>query len=146
MPRDADGLTPKQARFVSEYLVDCNATRAALRAGYAPGRAEQTGCNLCRNGKVANAIARGLAEQAQRTQETADGVISDLKRLQGGAEGAVQYGAAIRAAELRGKHLGMFADRVKLSQDADGLPLIPDGVLARLAGTGRGVRDAEERK
>jgi phage terminase small subunit len=56
-------LTPKQARFVEEYLVDLNAKQAAIRAGYSPKTAEVQGCRLLRNVQVAAAIQRAQAER-----------------------------------------------------------------------------------
>jgi phage terminase small subunit len=50
-------LRPKQARFVSEYLKDCNGTQAAIRAGYSPKTAASQASDLLRNPKVAAAIS-----------------------------------------------------------------------------------------
>ena len=50
-------LTPKQHRFVTEYLVDLNASQAALRAGYSPRTAPQQGSRLLKNVEVQAAIA-----------------------------------------------------------------------------------------
>ena len=53
-------LNAKQQRFVEEYILDLNATQAAIRAGYSPKTAEVTGCKLLRNAKVAAAIQEGI--------------------------------------------------------------------------------------
>ena len=50
-------LTPKQERFAAEYIIDMNATQAALRAGYSPKGAEVTGFHLLRNPKIQQIIA-----------------------------------------------------------------------------------------
>ena len=49
-------LTPKQARFAQEYLIDLNATQAAIRAGYSKNGAGQTAHNLLKNTEIAAAI------------------------------------------------------------------------------------------
>ena len=49
-------LTPKQARFVEEYLIDLNGKQAAIRAGYSPGTAEVQASRLLRNAKVRFAL------------------------------------------------------------------------------------------
>jgi phage terminase small subunit len=59
-------LTPKQRRFVAEYLVDLNATRAAIRAGYSAKTAPPAGSRLLTNVKVAAAIAEGQAKQLEQ--------------------------------------------------------------------------------
>ncbi len=72
------GLTPKQARFVEEYLKDLNATQAAIRAGYEPNSADVTGCRLLGNAKVASSIASAQAARSKRTQIDADWVLRRL--------------------------------------------------------------------
>lgn len=68
-------LTPKQRRFVEEYLKDLNASQAAIRAGYTTRRASEMGYQLLHRPEVANAIAELQAERAQRTQIDADYVL-----------------------------------------------------------------------
>lgn len=61
-------LTDKQRRFVDEYLVDCNATQAAIRAGYSEKTAEQGAAQLLRNIKVLNAIQERQAQLQEEVQ------------------------------------------------------------------------------
>lgn len=74
-------LTPKQQRFVDEYLVDLNATAAARRAGYSAKTAEQQGPRLLGNAGVQAAIQRGQAARSQRTQIDADWVLRRLAAM-----------------------------------------------------------------
>lgn len=74
----ASPLTDKQARFIEEYLVDLNATQAAIRAGYAPKDADVQGPRLLGNVGVATAIAVAKAERSRRIGLTADRVIEEL--------------------------------------------------------------------
>lgn len=74
-------MTPKQARFVAEYLVDLNATQAAIRAGYSAKTAGQTGFDLLKKPEIAEAIAAAQQERAQRTHITADRVLRELARV-----------------------------------------------------------------
>ena len=74
-------FTDKQAKFCREYLIDLNATQAAVRAGYTPTFANRTGPKVLANVGVAAEIARLQAEQAERTEITADRVIQELARL-----------------------------------------------------------------
>lgn len=71
-------LTAKQARFVQEYLVDLNATQAAIRAGYSADTAEQQGSRLLSNAKVAEAVKLGQQKRAERTEITQDMVLAEL--------------------------------------------------------------------
>lgn len=98
------GLTDKQATFVREYLVDLNATQAAIRAGYSARTADRSGPALLGNSWVAEAIQKAQAARAKRTEITADRVLEEL--------------AAIAFA-----HMGQYAtwndDRVSLTDSSE---------------------------
>lgn len=76
-------LTPRQQRFVAEYLIDLNATAAYKRAGYkAAGRAaENNASRLLGNAGVAEAIAAAQHARAERVGLTSDEVLRELKVL-----------------------------------------------------------------
>lgn len=74
-------LTPKQRRFVEEYLVDLNATKAAIRAGYSAKTAEFQASRLLRNVKVQEAIAERMKAREKRTEITQDRVLSELAKI-----------------------------------------------------------------
>lgn len=71
-------LTPKQAQFVREYLVDLNATQAAIRAGYSSATAGSVGHENLNKPEIAEAIAKAQGERAERTEITADMVLQEL--------------------------------------------------------------------
>ena len=60
-------LTEKQQRFVDEYLIDLNATQAAIRAGYSAKTADVQGSRMLANCKVQQAISIAMAERSKRT-------------------------------------------------------------------------------
>lgn len=74
-------LTPKKARFVDEYLVDLNATQAAIRAGYSAKTAYSAGQRLLKDVDVAMALGAAMDERARRTAITADRVIQELAKI-----------------------------------------------------------------
>lgn len=74
-------LTPKQARFVEEYLIDLNATQAAVRTGYSAKTAYSQGQRLLKVVEVATAIEVAQAERAERTKITADQVLAELVKV-----------------------------------------------------------------
>jgi phage terminase small subunit len=78
MPNDTKKLTPKQEVFVQEYLVDLNATQAAIRAGYSPKWAGTNADKLLKNTNIEIFIANAKAERANRTQVTADKLLRHL--------------------------------------------------------------------
>lgn len=75
------GLTAKQQRFVDEYLIDLNATQAAIRAGYASANADVTGPRLLGNVGIAAAIAEGQKRLAQKAGVTAEKIVAELAKL-----------------------------------------------------------------
>lgn len=77
----AGELTPQQARFVAEYLVDLNATQAAIRAGYSENTAESQGSRLLSVAKVRAAVDAAMQRRSQRVEVKADDVLRELMRL-----------------------------------------------------------------
>ena len=75
------GLTPKQARFVEEYLVDLNAAAAARRAGYSHKRSEAIGYDLLTKADIQSAIEIAQRERSARTGITADRVIAEIAKI-----------------------------------------------------------------
>lgn len=134
-------LTPKQKKFVSEYLIDLNATQAAMRAGYSEKTANEQGARLLAHVSVKEAIAKALAQREARTLITQDSVLADLREVadicmgrkpvkfavvvkntrEGTAEPVEVTGTvfepkdANKALELLGKHLGLFNDNVTMT-------------------------------
>ncbi|ANA72976.1 terminase small subunit [Pseudomonas aeruginosa] len=74
-------LTKKQRLFVDEYLLDLNATQAAIRAGYSTRRATEIGYQLLQRPEVAQAIQAAMAERSKRTEVEADYVIRRLREI-----------------------------------------------------------------
>ena len=74
-------MTPKQQRFVEEYLVDLNATQAAIRAGYSEKTASQQGEQLLKKLEIAQAVEAAMSERAERVEIEQDRVLKELARL-----------------------------------------------------------------
>lgn len=132
-------LTAKQKRFVEEYLIDLNATQAAIRAGYSEKTARQIGEQNLSKLDIKSAIEEAQSKRAERTELTQDYVIRELIKVievcTGQKETVItevlkntmdntvhahdterklyDASAANRALELLGKHLGMFKDKVE---------------------------------
>jgi phage terminase small subunit len=74
-------LTAKQQRFVAEYLIDLNATQAAIRSGYSAKTAKQIGCENLAKPDIAAAIAAKRAKIADKLDVTAERIICELAKL-----------------------------------------------------------------
>lgn len=140
-------LTPKQMRFVDEYMVDFNATQAAIRAGYKAKTAHVIGAENLRKPKIAEEIARRQKDLQKRTEVSQDRVVKELARiafadasvvcvtdfnkLTDDQRAAIQgvrptnFGweiklcDKIKALELLGRHIGMFTDKLEVKGAID---------------------------
>ena len=125
--------------FVKEYLVDLNATQAAIRAGYSKKTAGQQGEQLLKNLEIADAVQAGMAKRAAKVEINADYVLAQAVKLhercmqeikpkldrKGGpildddGNQVFEFNAsgAAKALELVGKHIGVgaFSEKVQLS-------------------------------
>ena len=76
-----DKLTDKQEQFCQEYLIDLNATQAAIRAGYSEKTARSVGCENLTKPDIVERIAERQKERAERMQISQDKVLSELSKL-----------------------------------------------------------------
>lgn len=131
-------LTPKQQRFVEEYLIDLNATQAAIRAGYSEKTAKEIGSENLTKPNIQKAIEEAQNKRAERTEITQDYVLGNIQKvvercmqqeavmardgsplLVEGPEGDLaclfefKESGALKGLELLGKHLGMFKDKIE---------------------------------
>lgn len=142
-------LTPKQQRFVEEYLIDLNATQAAIRAGYSAKTAAVIGAENLIKPYIQKAIQEAQNKLTERTEITQDYVLTNIKRviercmqqeavqardgsplLVEGPEGDLaclfefKETGALKGLELLGRHLGLFVDKVQHT-GANGKDLMP---------------------
>lgn len=116
-------MTEKQLMFIKEYLVDLNATKAAARAGYSAKTAGSQGERLLKDVEIRAAIDKEMAKRSEKVGLTAEKVLADIEAIMLDAmkpaadkDGNVtmnNHAAALKACELRGKHLKMFTDKVE---------------------------------
>lgn len=124
-------LNEKQQRFADEYLIDLNATQAAIRAGYEPKSAYSQGNRLLKNDEIKAYIEEQMASKSQSTIASAEEVMAYLTdvirgksrshvlaRDETGAERIVEKPPdekeRLKAAELMGKRHQLFTDKVKV--------------------------------
>ena len=113
--------TPRQSRFVEEYLIDLNATQAAIRAGYSPKTAQQSGSRLLLNVVIQKAISDAQAERSESVGLTVEKILNDIDLIKKNSMATDEFGkminstAALKACELLGKYKKMFVDKVEHS-------------------------------
>lgn len=113
-------LTAKQAAFVQEYLVDLNATQAAIRAGYSKRTAEKIGSENLQKPEIKDAIREAMDRREKRSNITQDFVLAELYKIatQGaddGPESSLKYSNKLKALELLGRHMAMFTDKSEVN-------------------------------
>ncbi len=142
-------LTAKQQAFCEEYMIDLNATQAAIRAGYSENTASEIGYENLSKPQIGYKIAELKAERSARTEITADYVLSSLHKV---AERCMQeeavedgdgnpiafkfeHAGANKSLELLGKNLGMFTDKVINTHQIDLSNLSDEELNAIVTGT-----------
>jgi phage terminase small subunit len=106
-------VTPKQQLFVREYLVDLNATQAAIRAGYSAKTARSIGSELLTNPDIAAAVQAAADKRSAKAEITAQAVLQNIQRIATRAEADDDWQAALKGNELLGKHLKLFTEKVE---------------------------------
>lgn len=121
-------LTAKQQRFVDEYLIDLNATQAAIRAGYSEKTAQQMGSENLSKPVVADAIKARQIVRAEKAEMDEAWILDKLRAnvdrgmqaeavtdREGNETGLYTYQGSVvnKALELIGKHRGMFVERTE---------------------------------
>ena len=118
-------MTNKQKRFCEEYLVDLNATQAAIRAGYSPATAGSIGNELLKKPEIRARVDKAIASQSRRTGVTADRVVRELARVAfANSQDVVNYDdATIKGAAARDDTAAVASVRVKTipTKDGDGV-------------------------
>ncbi len=76
-----DGLNEQQKRFYREWLIDYNATQAAIRAGYSPDAAHVTGCRLLKHAKGVEYLTQLTTEMNKKIDITREDVINEFRRI-----------------------------------------------------------------
>ena len=104
-------LTLLQERFCQEYIVDGNATRSAIAAGYSESSACEIGSQTLRLIHVSKRIAQLESERLLRTKISADYVLSSIKETAEEAKEDKEYSAALRGFEKLGAHLQLFVEK-----------------------------------
>ena len=129
-------LTPKQSLFVREYLVDLNATQAAIRAGYSQKTAGSQAHDLLKKPEIQESIAHGATDRAKSVEITTEYVLSTIRNTiercaqaepvfdrEGVETGEYKFDstAVLKGSELLGKYLKLFTDKTEISN--------PDGTM-----------------
>jgi phage terminase small subunit len=108
-------LTPKQERFVAEYLIDLNGTKAAIRAGYSSRTANEQAARLLAKDSISEVLGMARNAISERTELTQDEVIAGLRFEATNTGDGSSHSARVAAWTQLGKHLGMFRDKVEHS-------------------------------
>jgi phage terminase small subunit len=102
-------LTPKQKRFIEEYLIDLNATRAAIAAGYKEHTAARTGSENLQKPDIQEALQEAIQARSERTGITADRVLEELWHI---------------ATDDIKNYLDFRSEKQVVAEDLDGEPII----------------------
>ena len=110
-------MTPKQEAFVAEYLIDLNATQAAIRAGYSEATAYSIGNENLSKPEIATAIAKAKELRATECGIDAAWVLREAVYLYKACRTAEKLSEAATALKLTGTHVDIQAFRERVSQE-----------------------------
>ena len=112
-------LTAKQARFKDEYLIDNNATQAAIRAGYSKKTAKSQGQRLLTNVDIAAAIKVGQKDIAKRNGLTIDDILDELEEARKIAQAECKGAPMVAASMGKAKLLGLIVDKAETKTEGN---------------------------
>jgi len=111
-------LTNKQQMFCKEYLIDLNATQAAIRAGYSEKTASETGSENLRKPRIVEKIQELMSKRAQKVEISSETVLNGiLDVIDRNKE--IDDKTVLKGYELLGKHLKLFTDKVEHSGEQE---------------------------
>ena len=113
-------MTPKQSQFIKEYLIDLNATQAAIRAGYSADTAQQMGSENLSKPVIAAAIAEAQAERAQQCAIDAAWVLREAMSTYQAARDLDKLSEAVSALKLVGTHVDIQAFKERTATEHTG--------------------------
>lgn len=132
-------LNEKQQRFCDEYLIDLNATQAAIRAGYSEKTAQEQGSRLLSNVMVKSYVEERMKAREQRTEITQDAVLKELAKI-GFSD--------IRKAVRWGAELQIIDEETGMTDVVNGVSLIASeeiddataAAISEITQTGNGIK------
>jgi phage terminase small subunit len=147
-------LTVKQEAFVREYLIDLNATQAAIRAGYSAKTAMEQGYQLLQKTSVAAAIAEVQSERAEKCAVDATWVLREAMSTYKAARDLEKLSEAVSALKLVGTHIdiqafkertvnehtGKDGEAIRIEQDASAF----ESAIASIAARNRAANAASD--
>lgn len=119
-------------RFVDEYLVDLNATQAAIRAGYSPKTAYSMGQRLLKDVEVQAAIQEARARREKRTEITQDRVVQEIadnafRQASDAQDSEFKHSSKTKYLDMLCKHLGVYDKSMQVEiTDGSGVVLMPE--------------------
>ena len=121
-------LTPKQDRFCHEYIIDLNATKAAIRSGYSKKTAESIGWENLRKPQIISRLAQLQRKTAEKVAISAEDVLKDIMEtrdtcakhmLVNGELDNTAVNGRIKSNDQLGKHLALFTEKIEHSGNLD---------------------------
>ena len=145
----SDALTDKQAKFVSEYLVDANGTQAAIRAGYSDSGARVTAHRMLTNDAICAAVEARQAADAARLSIQREDVLNGLVEAAAMAKLQCDPAGMVAAWKQVGHLMGYYSpERIKVDMRVQGqtmvnhLERLSDAELLALIASGGGGAEA----
>lgn len=112
-------LTAKQKKFCKEYLIDLNATKSAIRAGYSVETANRIGNQNLSKLDIQEEIQRLQGHIEKKYDLRLENVLKDIESIKSKAIEIEDLNAGLKALDMQMKHLGAYTQKVEVSGDKD---------------------------
>ena len=129
----------RRALFCREYLIDLNATQAAIRAGYKPSNAATYGLRMLAREDVQAEIARLQAERAERTGMKADAVLREVSQIAfADVGGQLATRDKLKALDMLMRHLGLY-EKDRVQHGREGMAALAAAILGDVVKPGEAL-------
>ena len=108
--KKANKLTKKQLAFCEQYVIDRNASQAAIRAGFSEKTAKETSYKLLQKDHIKIKINELVGKASEKAEIDAAYVLEGIQRIALNAEADKNHSSALKGFELLGKYLKLFTD------------------------------------
>ena len=136
-------MTPKQAAFIDEYLIDHNGTQAAIRAGYSARTARQQAVELLATDDIRKAIQAAEDKAKQRNAITFDDLLEELEQARQQALCNGQAAAMVSATLAKAKMLGFDKPQQQPSEGIQSIRIVRPTRIELVAPQPKDMTDEE---
>jgi len=110
-------IAPKKKRFAQEYPIDCNATQAAIRAGYSEKTAYSMGHQLLKDPQVMQVIEKTMEKASEGALLSVKTVLKNIEDVRSRAKEDNEKQFELKALDMQARHVSLYNDKIDLNEN-----------------------------